>query len=210
MPKLPFNHPLSCNRTWASATDYRFCRHAPTGRDALKTSRLCSGRAGDERSTTGTCWRTVNCNVTLATTFTACFPVMDTGIAATKRIPRPMRWLKRARDPANINGLCGEVHQGSTRQLWRGLRRASAVHGAAGRGVGGVWGVWGKQQILRVQVEAELLPDGSLGEHTLHAGRATCHPRSCMKNASSRACQILFHSYPRAGTSERVLESETL
>lgn len=101
MPKLSFNHPLSCNRTWASATDYRFSRHAPTGRDALKTSRLCSGSAGDERSTTGTCWRTVDCNVTLATTFTACFPVMDTGIAATKRIPRLMKWLKRAHDSAN-------------------------------------------------------------------------------------------------------------
>lgn len=40
--------------------------------------------------------------------------------------------------------------------------------------------------------------------HTLHVGRVTCRPRSCLKNASSPACQRWFHSSPHAGTSERV------
>lgn len=53
-------------------------------------------------------------------------------------------------------------------------------------------------QVLRVQVEARLLPP--------HAprGGVTCHPRSCLKNVSSPACQRWFPSDPHAGTSEHI------
>lgn len=58
-------------------------------------------------------------------------------------------------------------------------------------------------RVLRVQVEARLLPP--------HAPRrggegspVTRHPRSCLKNASSPACQRWFPSDPHAGTSERI------
>lgn len=134
----------------------------------------------------------VNCNVTLATTFTAGFPVTD-----TKRISRQPKEFPADETAKTCLGLW--LQPGASLRACEAKSITPRPHSLG-------FGVrlreedqerreaLGDTTMWRILWVSEFRWRRNASQHTLQVGRVTCHPRSCLKNASSPACPTWFHS----------------